>query len=296
MTSVKPRPRSRDITVTAPHHPRTTSSGFVDREVTTRIWEQVFAARPQRDDHCNVRRNRRGQHRRSRSRFASVTDAGHRVTTWACAQRPVPVDPHAHLTQAPAGEVRPRLISVNRREITARPGSFPLVTWPHRAHPPTRSAGSACLGTPSAARRPPTPHPIPPRSGSAPSQRRYAVAGVGGGTARRSRWPPVPASQLPRRPSPTVSRSAHRHCGPRTHTNANPFSDNVCHSCSTADDPMPHSTAAHRRCRGAETAMSQLSAAPTTTGAPHSPTISTHMGHRSPYRHGCGSETCGGEP
>ncbi|SEC41880.1 hypothetical protein SAMN04490220_1591 [Rhodococcus jostii] len=48
------------------------------------------------------------------------------------------------------------------------------------------------------------------------------------------------ASQVssPTDSSPGESRSAHRHCGPRTHTNANPESDNVCHSCSPTGDPI----------------------------------------------------------
>ena len=87
---------------------------------------------------------------------------------------------------------------------------------------------------------------LPPVSSSAVAARvcRYRRSRYCSAISSASR-----ASQVssPTDPSPSKSRSAHRHCGPRTHTDANPESDNVCHSCSPTSDPMPpNSTATHR--------------------------------------------------
>lgn len=66
------------------------------------------------------------------------------------------------------------------------------------------------------------------------------------------------ASQVhsPTASSPSKIRSAHRHCGPRTHTNANPESDNVwfadrgLNSHRIPTDSSPHGAAPGRACPG----------------------------------------------
>ena len=89
------------------------------------------------------------------------------------------------------------------------------------------------------------------------------------------------ASQVssPTDSSPGRSRSAHRRCGPRTHTNANPESDNVCHSCSPADDPMSPIQPQHTTLtRGTDRPVRPRTPAPPPGAAVHHPPTSSGPG------------------